>query len=153
MCEPQNLSILLYIVLSNPERKKHYDKYGTVADDEEGEEAFYREFEEMFFGKSSGGKKGGAFDEFDDFMEFLETDTKFMRKMFRDMGKNVRIGPGKRGGGGSRKKGTASGGMGIGGDDMDDLLNFFMMPGMAMGMGMPGMMGKKKTSNTKKQKK
>ena len=37
-------------MLSNPERKRHYDKYGTVAEDEQGEAEFFEEFETMFFG-------------------------------------------------------------------------------------------------------
>ena len=130
--------IYVYIVLSNPERKKHYDRYGTVADDEEGEEAFFREFEEMFFG---GGMFGSGGDDFDDFMEFLESDTKFMRGMFRDLGKNARLGKGKRAG---RK-------VGKGGPDMDDIMTMFMMPGMmGMGMGMGMNLGGTK-KNKKKQ--
>ena len=134
-----------YSILSNPERRKHYDKYGTVADDEEGEAAFFREFEEMFFG---GGF--GASGDFDEFTEFLESDTKFMRKMRRDMGKNARV-RGKRRKGGAVGGGASSGGihMNIGGD-MEDMLNFFMMPGM-MGMGMGG--GKKNKKKGKKKEK
>lgn len=39
------------------------------------------------------GKGGGSmfFDHFDEFTDFLESDTKNMRKMFRDVGKDVRI--------------------------------------------------------------
>ena len=140
-----------YTVLSNPERRRHYDKYGTVADDEEGEEAFFREFEEMFFGG------GGMFDMdggFDEFTEFLESDTKFMRKMMRDLGKNARM-RGKRRKGGAIGGGASAGGihMNLGGD-IDDMLNFFMMPGMSMGMGM-GMPfpGKAKTKTKKSKKK
>ena len=113
---------ILTIVLSNPERRRHYDKYGTVADDEDDEAEFFAEFENMMFG---GGMFGGG-DDVDDFMEFLSSDSKYMRKMFRDLGKGARVGArgGKRG-----KKGQS-------GPDMDDLLTMFMMPGMAMGMGM-----------------
>jgi hypothetical protein len=85
-----------------------------VADDEEGEEAFFREFEQMFFG---GGLFGGG--DMDEFTEFLESDTKFMRKMMRDLGKNARM-RGKRRKGGAVGGGGASAG-GIMGD-MDDML-------------------------------
>ena len=95
-----------YSVLSNPERKRHYDKYGTVADDEAGEAEFFAEFEEMFFG--GGGMFGGMGDDMDDFMEFLESDTKFMNKMFRDLGKGARVGGGGRAG--AAKRGRKAGG-------------------------------------------
>jgi DnaJ-class molecular chaperone len=36
------------IVLCNPERRAHYDRYGTVMDDDESEDAFFKTFEEMF---------------------------------------------------------------------------------------------------------
>ena len=130
-------------MLSNPERKRHYDKYGTVADDEEGEEAFFREFEEMFFG----GSMFGAADEMDDFMEFLESDTKFMKNMFKGLGKNARVG--------GRKGAAKRGGRGGGADGMEEMLAFMMMPGM-MGMGMKmsgGMFGGGASSKSKKSKK
>jgi hypothetical protein len=86
----------------------------------------------MFFG---GGMFGGADDEFDEFMEFLSTDTKFMRKMCKDMGKGARIrAPGKRG------KKTA-----MGGGDMDDLITMMMMG--------PGFMGMSASTGSKKKKK
>ena len=31
---------LLYAVLSNPDRKKHYDRYGTLPEDDDGDAAF-----------------------------------------------------------------------------------------------------------------
>ena len=105
------------IVLSNPERRKHYDRYGTVADDEEGEAAFFKEFEEMFFG-------GGFFsmdDDMEEFTKFMESDTKFMRGMMRDLGKNVRM-RGKRRKGGAVGGGSSAGGIHInmgGGPSMD----------------------------------
>ena len=102
-----------YSVLSNPDRRRHYDKYGTVADDEESEAAFFEEFEQMFFGGA--GMFGGS--DFDEMMDFLEKDTKHMRKMFRDLGKGARV-PGSRKG---RKKQAA---------DLDDMLSFFMMPNL-----------------------
>ena len=71
-----------------------------MADDEEGEEAFFKEFEEMFFGS---GMFGGMDGDFDEFTTFLESDTKFMRKMMRDLGKNARTR-------GKRRKGGAVGG-------------------------------------------
>ena len=66
----------------------------------------------MFFG---GGMFGGSSSDFDEMMDFLEADTKHMRKMFRDLGKGARL-PGSRKG---RKKHAA---------DLDDMLSFFMMP-------------------------
>ncbi|CDW84534.1 chaperone protein [Stylonychia lemnae] len=144
-----------YSVLSNPQRRKHYDRFGTVEESTADDDDFFQHFS-MFMG---GGKSSGDdfFDHFDEFTTFLESDTKFMRKMFRDVGKDVRV-KGKRrkqgGGGGSRLKddmGMGFGmsmGMGMGmPDDIDDMLSFFMMPGL---MGMPmGGMGKK---NNKKKK-
>ena len=91
----------------------------------------------MFFG-------GGMFDMaggFDEFTEFLETDTKFMRKMMRDLGKNARV-RGKRRKGGAVGGGASAGSINMGGD-LDDMLNFFMMPGMAMGMSFGGPKPKK----------
>lgn len=108
-----------YSVLSNPERRRHYDRYGTVAEDEAGEEDFFSEFESMFFG-------GGGLGDMDEFMEFLESDTKNLKKLFRDMGKNVRIGMGARSGKRGGRK-MAKGG------DIEDMLSFFMMPGMMAG--------------------
>ena len=86
-----------YSVLANDDRRRHYDKYGTVMDDEKDEAAYFREFEEMFF-------KGGGFtefdDDFDDFLSFLEGDDIFnekeFKKLFRGMGKCYRVGGGKR---------------------------------------------------------
>ena len=110
-------------MLSNPERKRHYDKYGTVAEDEQGEAEFFEEFETMFFG---GGMFGQGGDDMDDFMEFLETDTKYMRKMFRDLGKGARV---SRKGRAKKDKYNAD-------PDIDDMISFFMMPAMSMSMGM-----------------
>lgn len=47
-----------YTVLSNPDRKKHYDRYGTVDEDNGGDAAFQEFFESMFGG-------GGGFSMFD----------------------------------------------------------------------------------------
>lgn len=69
----------------------------------------------MFFSTTG---MGGDFDEF---TSFLESDTKFMRSMFRDMGKNARV-RGKR----SKKAG------GGGGPDMDDMISLLMMGGFGM---------------------
>ncbi len=100
----------------------------------------------MFFG-------GGMFDMgggFDEFTEFLESDTKFMRKMMKDLGKNARM-RGKRRKGGAVGGGASSGGMNINmGGDIDDMLNFFMMPGMAMGMSFGTGKGKSKPKKSKK---
>lgn len=112
----------------------------------EDEAAFFKDFESMF---GMGGNGDNFFDHFDDFATFLESDTKYMTKMFRDLGKNTRV-PGKR-----RKYGGAGGrggfdemdmmlGMGMGmGGGLDDMLNFFMMPGAFMG-------GKNKNKSKKK---
>ncbi len=70
----------------------------------------------MFFG----GGFGSAFDDFDEMMDLMASDTKYMRKMFRDLGKGARV-PGSR-------KGRKKQGMG----DIDDMISFFMMPGMKM---------------------
>ena len=120
-----------------------------MADDEEGEEAFFKEFEEMFFGS---GMFGGMDGDFDEFTTFLESDTKFMRKMMRDLGKNART-RGKRRKGGAVGGGASAGGlnMNIGGD-IDEMLNFFMMPGMGMGMPFGGMGAKPKAKKPKKKK-
>ena len=99
----------------------------------------------MFFG-------GGMFDMaggFDEFTEFLESDTKFMRKMMRDLGKNARM-RGKRRKGGAVGGGASAGGINMGGD-IDEMLNFFMMPGMAMGMSFGGPKPKKSKSTKKKE--
>ena len=65
-------------------------------DDDESEEAFFKEFEQIF-------GFGMGFDEFEEdfeaFTEMLETDTKFMKKMFGGLGKGYRMG-----GGGKRRK-------------------------------------------------
>ena len=73
--------------MSNPERRKYYDKFGKVDEDFGSEDDFFKEFEDMFgFGGSD-----MFFSHFDEFTDFLESDTKFMHKMFRDVGKNVRV--------------------------------------------------------------
>ena len=103
-----------------------------------GEDAFFQDFESMFFG----GDAFGDFDDFDEFTTFLESDTKFMRNMFRDLGKGARV-KGKR-----RKRG--------GKDDMDgmeDMLTFMMMGPMSMGMGMGMGMKMPKQPKKKQQKK
>ena len=142
------ISILTYfcLVLSNPERRRHYDKYGTVADDEEGEAAFFKEFEEMFFG-------GGFFsmnDDMEEFTKFMESDTKFMRGMMRDLGKNARM-RGKRRKGGAVGGGASAGGIHInmgGGPSLDMMeqmmMNMFMMPGMGPGFGKKSKKNKQK---------
>ena len=58
------------------------------------EDAFFEQFQSMF---RPGGKSSGDdfFEHFDEFTTFLESDTKFMRNMFRDMGKEARV-KGKR---------------------------------------------------------
>lgn len=78
------------IVLSNPERRKHYDKYGTVMDDEDSEDAFFKNFEDMFTGGSGFGMSFDMFDDMDAFTELLETDDKYMKKMFKDLGSSYR---------------------------------------------------------------
>jgi hypothetical protein len=32
--------LIFYAVLSNPDRKKHYDRYGTLPEDDDGDAAF-----------------------------------------------------------------------------------------------------------------
>jgi hypothetical protein len=143
--------IIPSIVLSNSDRRKHYDRFGTVDDDQMMEDDFFKNFEGMFFG-SSNGTGDDFFDHFDDYTNFLEKDTKFMHRMFKDMGKDLRS-KGKR-----RKQGGMRGGMGdldemafgmsmamgagIGGGDMEDMLTFMMM-GSMMGGGAGGSMSKK----------
>lgn len=137
------------IVLSNPQRRKHYDKYGTVEDDMHDEDVSFKEFERMF---GMGGKGDDFFDHFDDFTTFLESDTKFMRKMFRDIGKDVRI-RGKRR---KQKKSDIMGGMMM--DDMDMAFGFSMNPmedmlSFLMGAGDSAMFMKpKKNKKSKKAK-
>ena len=80
----------------------------------------------------------GDDDDMEEFTRFMESDTKMMRNMMRDLGKNARM-RGKRRKGGAVGGGSSAGGihinmnMGPSMDMMDDMLNFFMMPGMAMG--------------------
>jgi len=79
---------------------------------------------------------GDFFDDFDEFTSFLEQDTVFMRKMFRDLGRDVRLAPGKRrkqkrGGKGHDDLDAALGfGSKTDAADLDAMLSFFMMPGM-----------------------
>ena len=108
-------------MLSNADRRRHYDLHGTVDDSGMSEDAFFKDFESMFFG----GDAFGDFDDFDEFTTFLESDTKFMRNMFRDMGKNTRVKGKRRMRGGKNDM-----------DDMEDMLTFMMMGPMSMGMGM-----------------
>jgi DnaJ-class molecular chaperone len=74
--------------LINPERRAHYDKYGTVMDDMESEEAYFKEFESMFMG---GGNGFDFFSDFDAYTEVLESDSKMFRNFFRDLGSNYRM--------------------------------------------------------------
>ena len=133
----QCIYISFFSVLSNPDRKKHYDRFGTVPEDGDGEAAFSEMFESMFGG---GFSMFGDDDDMEEFTRFMESDTKMMRNMMRDLGKNARM-RGKRRKGGAVGGGSSAGGihinmnMGPSMDMMDDMLNFFMMPGMAMGMG------------------
>jgi len=58
-------------VLSNPDRRKKYDLYGTVGEDDEEDDIFSGMFGDIF------GSMGGGFgksDDFDSFMDFLEKD-------------------------------------------------------------------------------
>ena len=122
--------------------------YGTVEDSTEDEDAFFAEFESMFFG----GKKGGDdfFDNFDEFTSFLESDTKFMRKMFRDLGKDARVAPGKR-----RKNRKGQNpmmddmGFGLGASDMEAMMTMMMMPEIFM-KGPPGRKAKGGKAKAKK---
>ena len=70
-------------------------------------------------------------DDMDEFTKFMESDTKFMRGMMRDLGKNARM-RGKRRKGGAVGGGSSAGGihinMGGGGPSMD------MMEQMMMNM-------------------
>ena len=109
-------------MLSNPERRKHYDKYGTVMDDDESEEAFFKDFESMFMG-------GDFYADIDSFSEYLESDTKMFRKIFRDLGRNMRL-PGVK-----RSKQSKKGGKNIDDGNVEEMISMFMMPGM-MGMGL-----------------
>ena len=75
-------------------------------------------------------------DDMEEFTKFMETDTKFMRGMMRDLGKNARM-RGKRRKGGAVGGGSSAGGIHInmgGGPSMDMMeqmmMNMFMMPGM-----------------------
>jgi hypothetical protein len=80
----------------------------------------------MFFG---GGFSFDDNEDFDEFSEYLEGDSKFMKKMMKEMGANVRV-RGKR----RKQPKGAMGGNPMGG--MDDIMSFLMNPGMGMGMGM-----------------
>jgi hypothetical protein len=64
--------------------------FGTVTDDMESEAAFFSNFDDLF---------GGGFDMFDDFDAFahiLESDNKFMKHIFKDLGGSYRNRGGKR---------------------------------------------------------
>jgi hypothetical protein len=106
-----------------------------VPEDGDGEAALSEMFESMFGG---GFSMFGDDDDMEEFTRFMESDTKMMRNMMRDLGKNARM-RGKRRKGGAVGGGSSAGGihinmnMGPSMDMMDDMLNFFMMPGMAMG--------------------
>ena len=63
-----------YSVLSDPDRRRHYDKYGTVGDDEE----------------STVCRRPGHVD-------LTEKDLKHMRKMYRDLAKGARIPSSRKG--------------------------------------------------------
>ncbi len=124
-----------YTVLGNQERRSHYDKYGTVMGDNDDDEAFFKEFESMFFG-NKGGFKEGSMDDFDMFAEFMAGDDlseKMFTSMFKDLGANYRPGKGKR----RHKKG------GGGAPDFD------LLTGMFMGMGGMGMPSKPKKTKKK----
>eukprot|EP00347_Sterkiella_histriomuscorum_P019111 403342909 len=133
-----------YSVLSNPQRRKHYDKYGTVDDDMSENDDFFAHFEDMFRGGHGDGDD--FFSHFDEYTTFLESDTKFMRNMFRDMGKDVRVkGKRRKQGGGAMRAGGRGGGMmedmdmafgmsmAMGGGDIEDMMAFMMMGGMMGG--------------------
>ena len=108
-----------YAILSNPDRRKKYDKWGQTGKDDDfgfGDGDEFEAFMGMF--GMSGGVFGGSFDEdFEDFISFLEKDYLKFKQFFRGLGRNYRgpIGQ-KRGnlrskakkmhgaGGGSRKK-------------------------------------------------
>ena len=97
----------------------------------------------MFMNGSS-----GMFGDFDAFSEFLESDNAFMKNMFRDLGGSYRN-RGKR-----RKQGGKKGRVSKGDDHMDEMLSFFMMPGMGsmgftMDFGNMGGMGPEKKKNKK----
>ena len=105
---------------------------------------------QFFGGRSSNMTGDDFFDHFDEFTDFLEKDTKFLRTMFRDIGKESRVKGKRRKAGGGMKgmkmddMGMAFGmSMAMSGDmDMEDMMAFMMMGGMGMG-GMGGGRGKK----------
>mmetsp|Transcript_39316 Transcript_39316/g.29033 ORF Transcript_39316/g.29033 Transcript_39316/m.29033 type:complete len:93 (+) Transcript_39316:254-532(+) len=85
-------------------------------DDVESEEAFFREFEQMF-------ATGDLFRDLEDMESFLQMDDKLMNKVFRDLGASYRT-RGKRRKQGKRAKDR----------DMEEMMTMFMMPGMGLGM-------------------
>ena len=61
-----------YAVLSNPDRRKKYDKYGQTGKDDDfgfGDDSEFEAFMNMF-----GGGSGGFPDDLEDFIDFLEKD-------------------------------------------------------------------------------
>ena len=85
-------------------------------------------------------------DDMEEFTKFMESDTKFMRNMMRDLGKNARM-RGKR-----RKGGAVGGGASAGGIHINMGPSMDMMEQMMMNMFGMGSMPNKK-SNKKKDKK
>ena len=68
-----------YAVLSNPDRRKKYDKWGQTGKDDDfgfGDEEEFEAFMSMFGMNGGGAMFGGAafWDDFDDFISFLEKD-------------------------------------------------------------------------------
>lgn len=136
-----------YAVLSNPERRKKYDKYGSTGKDDDfgfGDEQEFEAFMSMFGGMGPMFSGGAGFgDDFDDFVSFLEKDDLKFKQMFRGLGRNYRgpIGGQKRGN--LRTKNKKKYGAGGGAsrqnkkeEEMMEEMMAAMMMGEMMGMGM-----------------
>ena len=120
-----------YAVLSNPERRNKYDKWGQTGKDDDfgfGDGDDFEAFMSMFGGD-------GFMDDMDDFINFLEKDELQFKKLFRGLGKGYR-GPigNKRGNLRSKAKNKYGvGGGAKGGRKDEEAMMEEMMAAMMMG--------------------
>ena len=122
-----------YAVLSNPDRRTKYDKWGQTGKDDDfgfGDDGDFEAFMNMF------GGGGGFADDLEDFIDFLEKDEQQFKNLFRGLGRNYRGGlGGKRGNLRSKAKNKhGGGGAGMrGGRKDEEAMMEEMMAAMMMG--------------------
>ena len=64
-----------YTILSNPERRKHFDRFGRAFDEEdEGESSFFKEFEEMLNSR----RHDCFFEDIEELTRLMESDTEYL---------------------------------------------------------------------------